>query len=1581
MSSGKGYIHGSRIEYLASRKIETDRATSTLEANQQIITANYGNYIFVDEYAGALDFNSFVTVDIYDSALNAVTDRYTPSFGGKNKIGQAKIKSVLHHEGDPGLSNTSYRIFLTDISMDSGKSFYSDAKSFYANSTVNPYGEFYSDIKLIDSKAVVQESGKTSLVFPFGQKALKTLRSSNGAVNNTEFYYRATSNAVLQTNGFFAVTTTSSYTGGIDRLGYSTGVLGDELEDQFIVTVTSNVSTANITGSINLNSSNTRILGSNLNTHFANGEFIKIYANSSVIDYRTVVSVNSTAMVVDSFPSTTNTTANFGKHFPAGYTIPFDNLTYPGTRQVNVTGNTTFEVDTGAAFSESLESTANVTVQYRMLRQQATQAKKDARKNRYIKLLANATSNNTWNLGLPDVYNLRKVYSNNSTYSEIGQDVTNYFYIDTGQKNDYYDHSSLVLKPQYIGSFSNQYFTVIVDHFSANLNNGIGFFSVDSYPIDDANTANTNAIQTAQIPFYLNSDGNSIDLRDSVDFRAYKANTANSATTLVDATINPPTSNNFINLATKYLVESDTNFQSDVEYYLGRIDLVTLNSTGGLGVIKGAPSENPRTPVNGTDTMVLATASVPPYPTLTAREAEIYGNLNYVIRTRIATNRGYTMSDIGVLDRRIERLEYYTTLNILEQQAENLQVSDSNGLNRFKNGIFVDPMSSHIFGDTKDFEYRFSIDSGLGYGRPIFSSENIDLMFNNTSSTGVQVTGKYITRPYDHELFIYQPFATKIRNNAQDFWSWNGKVELFPSYDMNRDETRLPNIDVNIDLTQPFIDFAGVIGQATNTTIFGTRFGDWRTTSSSTSQWRDIGSNFDARTTTTSQVRTSTNTFIVPMTESFNLGSFVTDVSVQPYMSSRNVAFVARNLKPNTRVYAFFDSTPVSQHCAPASLNTSLGSTFEEINSAAIISGSPENVLIRTDNYGSILRTDENGTLYGMFRIPEGSFRTGDRLFQVLDVDSLEIGADAVLTRASSIFTASNIAISTRNSTITTITPDIRSVSQDSSRVITDTQTRFNPPPVQEWNTSDPIAQSLFIPSPEEQSGVFITKIDLFFKKKDTNLGVEVVFLGMENGVPDYTTVYGSARLESNQVNVSDTADVPTTFVFKNPIFLSSEKMYAFYVYPEANSPEYQMWMSETGFFDIITGSQVFKNPYTGDAFRSSNAKTWVALPKEDIKFNLYVANFEVGSGNAYFENENDDYIIFSSLALANSSLPLSVGDEVYLVNSAANASIYDTSINGRIQSIDTTNNKLRLNNSTGGFSNNKTIGIFRFNQQSNSSQANSTTLISTATIANVYNPALHAIVPRFSVAVPFGTDINYSFKGTSNSAVIEGSYNELSNDNEREMLDFERRIYSYSSEINNAIGKSLTIKADLLSTNKYLSPVIDLSRKSALIIENLINNDNANEHTRYGNALARYISQPITLADGQEAEDIKIYLTAYRPINTEIEVYVKFLNNEDPASLKSKIWTKLVLNSPELRSSPINRFDYKEYVYNMPTSPPVTNAAYKNASNFDIIEYADENGAIYQTYKTFEIKIVLLAVNGIYVPKIDDIRGIALQV
>ena len=98
------------------------------------------------------------------------------------------------------------------------------------------------------------------------------------------------------------------------------------------------------------------------------------------------------------------------------------------------------------------------------------------------------------------------------------------------------------------------------------------------------------------------------------------------------------------------------------------------------------------------------------------------------------------------------------------------------------------------------------------------------------------------------------------------------------------------------------------------------------------------------------------------------------------------------------------------------------------------------------------------------------------------------------------------------------------------------------------------------------------------------------------------------------------------------------------------------------------------------------------------------------------------------------------------------------------------------------------------------------------------------------------------------------------------------------------------------------------------------INNISTNEYKGEGSASARYITKSVTLADNQQAEDMKVYLTAYKPSNTSILVYAKFINTEDIESFDIKDWTELTLNqSNNIVTNPVNINDRAEYSYSVP--------------------------------------------------------------
>ena len=460
--------------------------------------------------------------------------------------------------------------------------------------------------------------------------------------------------------------------------------------------------------------------------------------------------------------------------------------------------------------------------------------------------------NGPWCLGYPDVHQITAIYGAvSNTYTTAGSLITSSFVFDSGATDASYGLGYIYPTSTGVTSVT-PYLLVQLDYFSTNNSPGVGFFTIESYPIDDANTANTNAIQTQNIPLYVDGAGNQIWLRDYIDFRTPAIPTANDTgicntanvsqvtTAISYATYNPSNTVSYL-IPTSGLNNPawSQNFQADYTIYLPRQDLIYITPDNVLKAKEGVSSSSPQAPLFPDNAMALSVLNIPPYPSMTAdqlntvsAENKLSKNLSRYtagyITTSLVTNRRYTMQDIGKLDNRITNLEYYVSLNLLQQTTQNLTVTNANGLNRFKNGIFADPFNDFTYSAVSDPEYSISIDSSKSEARPKIIREVVNIKFNSGISTNVQQTGRAITLPYTEARFITQPYATEYRSAALVAFSWNGVLNLIPSYDNQIDTTTTAAASITINNATSWQQFAN--------SPFSSIWGDWRTTTNTVSQ-------------------------------------------------------------------------------------------------------------------------------------------------------------------------------------------------------------------------------------------------------------------------------------------------------------------------------------------------------------------------------------------------------------------------------------------------------------------------------------------------------------------------------------------------------------------------------------------------------------------------------------------------------------------------------------------------------------------------------------------------------------------------
>lgn len=849
VSTGIGYAQGQRVELFKTAYINMRRGTTTKTYNTQQITFSYGNYFILNEVAGTFDFTKAESVDLYDTPQTAVTDRqFSALTPNGTKIGTAKVRCFSYNSGNPGSADARYILHVFDIQLLQEYSTSQIKSVFYAGSTKG----------VGDVVGSLQNSQNKLQLYSFGYGGLKNLRDESGNLN-TLYDYRTKQSNTMNSNGDITVVVTS----GNEILPYGiTDQLPDAEATNFTVVVAANNDSDVLNGTVAVNTTSNVVTGTStfFDAIFGVGDQIKV-SNGSVDNIRTVTGItNSTVIQVDAPFTYTSSGLSYKKSYLQGKILPISmSGTGPGGK-IEITNSNTFTIHTG----QFPLTTTPVDVYFNIRKINAVPSIKEIKKDRFVKINTANNPAGPWCLGFADVHKVTAVYANTGNVTIQSTNVTENFVFDNGQLDTHYGLSYLYPKGGY--DTSNTNLLVQLDYFNANLATGVGFFTVESYPIDDANTANTTAIQTKDIPVYFTEAGYSVPLRDVIDFRIPANNTANdtgsvdmSDSAQVNAAISYATTNPSATLVLKispskgiHTPAYGQNFESDYTRYLPRKDLVMITPDNALKVKEGASGDAPQTPQLPENAMPLAVLNIPSYPSLTTdqvdeflkynrRAKNIIRDTSTAITGNIITNRRYTMRDIGKLDNRITNLEYYTQLSLLEKQAKDLTVTDGNGLDRFKNGIFVDPFSSANLGDVSNPEYSIAIDSSKGVARPKIVREVFKISFNDGASTNVVQTGRLITLPYFETPFITQPYATKFRSAALVAFAWNGKCTIIPAYDNHMDEINTGSINITIDNTVPWKELAS--------SPFGLNWGDWRTTTDVTSQTVTTGSvtNIDFR--------------------------------------------------------------------------------------------------------------------------------------------------------------------------------------------------------------------------------------------------------------------------------------------------------------------------------------------------------------------------------------------------------------------------------------------------------------------------------------------------------------------------------------------------------------------------------------------------------------------------------------------------------------------------------------------------------------------------------------------------------------
>jgi len=509
-----------------------------------------------------------------------------------------------------------------------------------------------------------------------------------------------------------------------------------------------------------------------------------------------------------------------------------------------------------------------------------------------------------------------------SAISAIIQDVRNGSYVDRtknyildkGHKNQYCDYSRI--RRIQGGAVPSKRLLIILDHYKVASGNSGDIFTVNSY---------TQERYTSDIPAVPNGTR----VTDLLDFRPRVSEfDPSTATGSPFAFSSRSYESNY-----RYVISPDETSFIGYSYYLPRIDLVTLNRLGEIEVVKGEPNDSPQAPVLADDAMEIAQINLPAYLYNPAKDPKIL----------LRDNRRFTMRDIAKLEERIENLEEVTSLTLLELNAKSIEVTDANGLNRFKSGFIVSDFRDKSLADPRyttidvskegataiapiDFwsmQAELALDPGIDRSKTDIS-QNLRLLDPN-----IQKTGDLLTLKYEEVEWINQPHATNVENvNPFNVIVFVGGIALDPQSDnwvrtIYIDDHRVEStgaewvqeakVNVDVDKQTEYVTYRKGGGRGEKKT--------------------------KAFTTTTTTTTTKYTPKLTGPSREFN---YVEDVkisgNVDPYMRSRNVYFNANGLRPYTKHYHYLDSQQVDIVPKLCEINMVSG-TFQVFEDADIFYG------------------------------------------------------------------------------------------------------------------------------------------------------------------------------------------------------------------------------------------------------------------------------------------------------------------------------------------------------------------------------------------------------------------------------------------------------------------------------------------------------------------------------------------------------------------------------------------------------------------------------------------------------------------
>ena len=619
---------------------------------------------------------------------------------------------------------------------------------------------------------------------------------------------------------------------------------------------------------------------------------------------------------------------------------------------------------------------------------------------------------------------------------------------------------------------------------------------------------------------------------------------------------------------------------------------------------------------------------------------------------------------------------------------------------------------------------------------------------------------------------------------------------------------------------------------------------------------------------------------------------------------------------------------------------------------------------------------DSQGVICGTFNIPELSsvrFLTGERIFSITNRPTYG-DSDAEMTAK-----AKYVASGHLNLTEDFGTPTVTTTENTTQNEIINQPTpsfRFN---FRDFRI-DPIAQTFFTPSPKSTKtnyGIFVSSVDLWFKSKPSSdspqFPVELRIVKTENGFPTEKVIARKVvratdvKISSQPIGeLSSSNSTKTNFRFDSPVYLKPSSEYALVIISE--SPEYEVWISELGQIDItdtINQRRISEQPYSGSFFRSQNASLWTPFQNQDLMFAINKAVFDTAADAVVSFNVKPGRtpIYIDEIMLHSADIDFPSTQISYKFNS--------TFLDG---SFDVTGDLLTPDKKLNYSKDLRTSSSLNVNRRRVIRPSNSDSAILTVTMRTSDSDVSPIFNSERLSSVVYANFVNNGGIYPNNISITSRPGTHLNAANIT--VTFSSPDVSGGTTATANVLPAGLVTGNVVSLN-MLSYGSGYTRSPTILITEPTATTNATaivsgeDYAFGGNASGRYVTRKITLAEGFDAGDLRVYLNCIRPTGTEVLVYYKVLSASDSDTFGDKRWVQMTpvqyLKSPD-QLTPVEI----EYA-------PAIDSSTKKATGYLTYE---ENGVSYPLggkFKHFAIKVSFFAQDASVVPVVRGMRALAV--